>query len=450
MKNYNEVDIISEGIAIIILTVIGFSLENLLKANETLAKLPKKVIAGVMLYLTGLIAVEKNASCKKMAEVLGIGSHDKLTRVLSEGYCIVSKIGIVFINFCLSKTMGVFLILDDVLVPKRYSKKIEGVYNEFDHVDNEKLKGMRIVVVIWSNGEIRIPVAWAIWHKEDKTFIGLTAKGIAKYQHTGYCLMKLNGRLLPYKTKNEIAKDLFKKVLAKGIKPEYITFDSWYSGKNMLKATRFPVYSRLKENRKVFYEGELISLKEIIAQLPISSFNHKHGAYIRAIQVYLPGYGNIKLLFVKKDKHPEPGKTKFLFSTDLSASASDVLLRYRSRWLIETMFRDIKQNLNFMSCQARSLKNQETHIALAFLSFVILEIQSPLCFGSQKAESIGEKKKLLSSLLVLKQNEKFSILNIREKGTIPILIQNSFFDRVYNFIDFAFQILNYQSFWRSA
>jgi hypothetical protein len=216
----NEVNIISEGIAILILSIAEISFRTLLKGSYT-AEVAGKTF---LLYVAGLIAVEKKATCSKMAEKLGKVSHDKLKRILEEGGITTGKIPLAFINFCFSQTGG-FLILDDVLVPKRFSQKIEGVYNEFDTKDKERLKGMRIVMVIWSNGFLRIPVAWAIWHKEDKTFLGLTRKGHAKYKHTGLCLLKTNGMALPYKTKNQIGLELLSKVLEKGLKPEYVTFD---------------------------------------------------------------------------------------------------------------------------------------------------------------------------------------------------------------------------------
>jgi hypothetical protein len=67
------------------------------------------------------------------------------------------------------------------------------------------------------------------------------------------------------------------------------------------------------------------------------------------------------------------------------------------------MFRDLKQNLNVGACQARSLRQQEAHIAFVLLSFVILEVQPALQFGASSALTIGKKKKLLSSLLLVKE-----------------------------------------------
>jgi len=42
------------------------------------------------------------------------------------------------------------------------------------------------------------------------------------------------------------------------------------------------------------------------------------------------------LAIVKNDKHEEPGKTKYLFTNDLSLTNREIVLRYRSRWHVDT------------------------------------------------------------------------------------------------------------------
>jgi len=86
-----------------------------------------------------------------------------------------------------------------------------------------------------------------------------------------------------------------------------------------------------------------MTVKELDHLFLSNTFNHKYGAHIKGVNVLLPKYGDIKLLLVRKDTHKEPDKTKYLFTTDHTASAPQILLRYRTRWAIETTFRDLKQ-----------------------------------------------------------------------------------------------------------
>ena len=108
MYNNNDIYIISEGIAIIILTIIGHSLETYLNAGELLETVPTKITRSFTLYLTGLILVKKDSSCAKMAAELGSVSHDKLNRIIAEGKVMINKISAIFINFCLSQKEGGF------------------------------------------------------------------------------------------------------------------------------------------------------------------------------------------------------------------------------------------------------------------------------------------------------------------------------------------------------
>ena len=87
---------------------------------------------------------------------------------------------------------------------------------------------------------------------------------------------------------------------------------------------------------------------------------------------------------------------------------------------------------------------QECHIALSLFAFVVLELQPALSFNSVLAQTIGEKKELLSSLLLMTKEEKCYLLDTRNTNAIPISLQGSSFDRVLLTLDFAFKILNYQ------
>ena len=453
-----EIDQISEGIAILILSLIGISLNKISQIEILLSTLPKNVKRSLLLYVAGLVVCERKSTTTKMAERLGHVSHDSLTRALHQGSKVLSRVPIAFIKYCMSQTTG-YLIIDDFLVPKRYSSNIDGVYNEFDHVDRERTRGMRIVMILWSNGHIRIPIAWQIWHKEHKIFLGVSKKGLSKYEKTGYCLLKIAGENQPYKTKNDIALELLLEVISQGVKPSYVTFDSWYSSKRNLQMMtenvfQFPVvcYSRLKQNRNIIYQGCKMSLTNFSNLFSIRSFNHKHGAYIKAVEVDLCGYGEIKLLLVRKDSHNEPGKTKLLFSTNVFDSASTILLRYRSRWAIETTFRDLKQNLNIGSCQARSLQAQKSHIALSLFAFVSLELLPELQFQEQLATSLGEKKLLLSRLSIFSDVEKkrFWLFDFAKPRASFISLLSSGLAKVNPHFDFAFESLYFSNFQRTA
>jgi len=57
------------------------------------------------------------------------------------------------------------LILDDVLIPKPYAKCIQGAYWDHDHALDIPCFGIRVVVLVWSNETLAIPVTFLTWHK---------------------------------------------------------------------------------------------------------------------------------------------------------------------------------------------------------------------------------------------------------------------------------------------
>ena len=97
-----------------------------------------------------------------------------------------------------------------------------------------------------------------------------------------------------------------------------------------------------------------------------------------------------------------------------------------------------------------ALKKQEAHIAFVLLSFVIIDLQPTLCFNSDFAETVGDKKRLLSSLPLVKKQGRQGIIDIRKPDSKPIPLENSFFDRVKSALDSAFETLDYQRTSRTA
>ena len=79
---------------------------------------------------------------------------------------------------------------------------------DYDSAQRRHIKCQRLVVLLWSNRFISIPVAFAFWHHRD--FVKT------------------------YRTKNEIARILIYWTVRYGIGFSYLTFDNWYASKQNL------------------------------------------------------------------------------------------------------------------------------------------------------------------------------------------------------------------------
>ncbi|MDR7545262.1 MAG: transposase, partial [Armatimonadota bacterium] len=72
-----------------------------------------------------------------------------------------------------------------------------------------------------------------------------------------------------------------------------------------------------------------------------------------------------------------------------------LLARKRSRWDIETCFRDTKQLAGLGACQCRVPQAMERHVALVLLAFVVLQ-QARL----DPSDTVGEVKRRLQLAVI--------------------------------------------------
>src|SRR5689334_7763228 len=103
----------------------------------------------------------------------------------------------------------------------------------------------------------------------------------------------------------------------------------------------------------------------------------------RALRLYAPTYGAIRLV-VTRNRH---GNREYLASNDLQADLTTMVRRKRSRWSVETVFRDTKQFGGLEACRCWADAAMVRHVGLVLLTFVVLQLlrESP-------EESVGAVK----------------------------------------------------------
>lgn len=336
----------------------------------------KRVFLSFVMYISGLIFLDMNQTAKGIAEALGFVSHDALNRLLTKFQWSCTAIMITLLN--LAKSLGIngYLIIDDVIVPKRRSKRIFGVYWDYDHNEKKSILCQRFVVIIWTNSKIKIPVAFALWHKR--------------------------GYVKKYRTKNQLARILLHSVMRRGLRVRYVTFDNWYASKKNLRfAKKYGLHyvTRLKRNSLIKSNGEKIPCKKLSSKFSKSRFRYYRGidAYAKTFVVYYGSIGPLKLVIVKNDSHEEKGATKYIITDVLEAYTQDVVNLYRSRWAIEVFFRDLKQHLGLSGCQTRSREAIMRHVTLTFVAHTCLEL-----LKDSKEQTIGDVKKTLQRLVIVR------------------------------------------------
>ena len=273
----------------------------------------------VWLYLTALLYYRTSASCVALAEALHMVSHDRLTRMLQadwSGQRLLEHVcRLLFIW-----ERG-YLILDDTVLPKPFATAIEGLAWVFSSQARRPVYGFSLVLLVWTDGILRIPLGVRLWHKG----------GPSKYA--------LALELLSY-ARNRLR-----------CRPAYVLFDAWYPSKAMLRRIRdygWYFVCRLKKNRR--FNGHAVR-------------HHRRHPYW-AESGWLTG--GLKVLVVRHG-------AKYYATNRLTLAAAEVRRLYRIRTQIEEVFRVCKAQLGLSGCQARSERAQLHHMTCCLVAFCVLE-----------------------------------------------------------------------------
>lgn len=275
-------------------------------------------------YLQGLLCVLEPATCAALARVVQNVSHDRLSRILKNKKLEWQTLLSGLVSRIAGKLQNGYLIIDDTVIDKSFAKVIENISWIYSSKENRVVQGLNLVVLAWSNGIVTLPLGVKIWKKGGKSKYDLAAE------------------LLRYA----------KKVLR--IKPEYVVFDSWYASERILAQLvlyRWTFFCQLKKNRNL--NGT--QLRSI----------HSHPYWIEQGTLT----GGIKVLVVRHGK-------KYFATNALTFSKKEMLAQYKTRWVIETMFRLLHDQLGLEACQSISLHVQTAHIHLCLMTLAVVEKHS--------------------------------------------------------------------------
>jgi hypothetical protein len=273
----------------------------------------------IWLYLTALLYYRTSATCVALAEALETVSHDRLTRMLQAHWSGQTLLEHAF------RTLFVwqqgYLILDDTVIPKPFATAMEGLAWVFSSQARRPVYGFSLVLLVWTNGVVRVPLGLRLWHKG----------GPSKYE--------LALELLSY-ARNRLS-----------CRPAYVLFDAWYPSRRLLQ--RIGDYGwyfvcRLKKNRR--FNGQALRAYR----------RHPYWAETGRLT------GGQKVLVVRYG-------AKYYATNRLTLLATEVRRLYRVRAQIEEVIRVCKDQLGLNGCQARSERAQRHHITCCLVAFCVLE-----------------------------------------------------------------------------
>lgn len=279
------------------------------------------------LYCSFLQVTSQRYSALSLSEIVPTShqlSHDSISRWLSEARVQPKDIWAVARKE-VAGTTGV-LAFDDVVIDKSRSGKTELVNWQYSGAKHDVTKGIGVVNAVWQKApDDFIPIDYRIWNPPEDG-----------------------------KTKNDHFRDMLSSVKARGLNPDRVIADSWYSSLDNLKCIRSHGWvwvMGLRSNR-------LVNKPHV----PISSLTIP----VQGLKVHLKGYGMIKLFrFVTTH-----GRTDYLGTSDLDATEDSIKTLFGRRWSIEVLHKELKQTCGLSRCLANTGRSQRNHIGLSMLTWI--------------------------------------------------------------------------------
>jgi hypothetical protein len=322
----------------------------------------------VALYISGLMLLDARPSQTRISQALPAREHDALNRLLRTVPLSTRALlaGTVVLAAGLSRALGTsgYLVVDDVVLEKAFAKRLPWAAWTYSFAKKRKVYGCHIVLVSWTSeptGRWRLPVAFRLWRPKRTCAPGR------------------------YQKKTELVVTMLRELVAAGCPAAYLVGDTAYTGGCVSKAAgRLGLIwvGTLSPRTTVVYRGQRQAVRDLAARLKLK-WRPPLGVRAIALRVYAPALGQVRLVVLKN----EHGNFEYLVTNALATDLSTLVQRKRSRWRIETIFRDTKQLAGLGACQCWVDQAFVRHVALVFLTFVVLQV-----LRCDPQETVGEVK----------------------------------------------------------
>jgi hypothetical protein len=258
------------------------------------------------------------------------------------------------LNYNKLKRKKTFLIIDDTILAKPFSKELETLTWLYSPSDKKSLFGLNAVFVIWTDGNTRFPIGFRLLNKDNK------------------------------KSRIDLAMEILKdaKKFYK-INPDYVLMDSFYPAAkllNLIRKFRWHWIAKIKSNRLV----NAVQIKDL--------FSYRYGK-----KTGLLYKKKIKVSVVKQNDN-------YWATSDTKLEPEMIKKFYRKRQMIEEFFKILKSELKIEGCPSRTLVAQINHIHFVLLAFCQLED-----FRIKKNISTIYKIRLILFDCIIQKNLKWNL-----------------------------------------
>lgn len=262
----------------------------------------------------------------------------------------------------------VALVLDDSVIPRKRSKKVELLSRVYDHVIGKTVKGFNMLTLGWTDGYSFVPVGFNMLASSDKNKRLSPATDSIDKRSNGY-----KNRQDAILSKPEAAMKMIRDTLNAGVVASYVLMDTWFTNEPLIKeivAEGPDVIGMLKDIRQRYhYRGKLYTLKQLARFIRFSASGDIFGSVcVTTLHHHIP----VKIIFVRNRNKKNEYIT--ILTTDCDLADSEAIRIYGNRWSIEVFFRAAKSLLSLGDeFQGLSYDMTVSSTAIVFTRFILLE-----------------------------------------------------------------------------
>ena len=259
------------------------------------------------------------------------------------------------------------LVLDDSVIKRNRSKKVELLAKVYDHVEHKFQKGFTLLTLGWSDGYSFVPVGFNMLSSASKS---------NRYQEMA---TEIDCRSNGYKAREEsmMAKTdaailMIERALKAGIQADYVLMDTWFTTEPMIRSilsNGLDVIGMVKQlNQRYNYKGKAYTLPELQKFVTFDGARNIFGSLYVTTKNEIP----VKIVFVRNRN--KKSECLYLLSTDCSLSDSEIVRIYGNRWSIECFFKASKSLMKLgTEFQSRSYDAMVSHTTIVFTRYILLE-----------------------------------------------------------------------------
>lgn len=219
------------------------------------------------------------------------------------------------------------LILDDSVIKRNRSKKVELLARVYDHVEHKFRKGFTLLTLGWSDGYSFVPVGFNLLSSASKNNRYEEMSDNIDCRSNGY-----KARKESILSKTEASLLLIKRALEAGICADYVLMDTWFTTEPMIKAILgegLEVIGMVKQLKQRYtYKGRHYTLSELQKFVRFNNVGNIFGSLCVTTKNGIP----VKILFVRNRN--KKSECLYLLSTDCSLSDTEIVRIYGNRWSI--------------------------------------------------------------------------------------------------------------------